>query len=214
MQFYYIGFNLKKAFTMIELIIVIAVVGVITAMVIPRFERDNLQEATEQVLKHIRYTQHLAMIDDVYDATQPRWFTRRWQIEFLNCGGYKVYSDTDMSGVGDVTEAARDPYSGLLIYTDNTCTINSLRDDEHVRIGDWYDITNIQLTGGCAAAQSIGYDNLGRPYNDINASIPLLTSTSNLINNDCNITLTVLSGESAVITIAKETGYARVSKWN
>ena len=58
----------KKAFTMLELVFVIVVSGILAATFIPRFDRDNLQEAADQVISHIRYTQHLAMVDDKFLA--------------------------------------------------------------------------------------------------------------------------------------------------
>ena len=60
-----------KAFTMIELIIVIVVAGILAGVMIPRLERNTLIEATQQVVKSLQYTQHLAMNNDIYDATDP-----------------------------------------------------------------------------------------------------------------------------------------------
>ncbi|WP_300367295.1 prepilin-type N-terminal cleavage/methylation domain-containing protein, partial [Hydrogenimonas sp.] len=53
--------KIKNAFTMLELIIVIVVVGILSAIMIPRFSDDKLREAADQIMSHIRYTQHLAM---------------------------------------------------------------------------------------------------------------------------------------------------------
>ena len=45
----------KRAFTMIELIFVIVVVGILAAMIMPRLERNGAKEAATQLLTHIRY---------------------------------------------------------------------------------------------------------------------------------------------------------------
>ena len=57
----------KRAFTMIELIFVIVVVGILAAIMIPKLNRNASREAANQILTHIRYTQHLAMQDDKYE---------------------------------------------------------------------------------------------------------------------------------------------------
>ncbi|MGB5964879.1 MAG: type II secretion system protein [Sulfurimonadaceae bacterium] len=70
------------AFTMLELIIVIIVAGILAAVMIPRLERDNLRMAANQVVRHIQYTQHLSMVNDVYDADDVNWSRRYWKIAF------------------------------------------------------------------------------------------------------------------------------------
>ncbi|MCF6310454.1 MAG: type II secretion system GspH family protein, partial [Sulfurimonas sp.] len=58
---------MKKAFTMLELVMVIVVIGILAAVMLPRVASDRLAEAATQVISHIRYTQHLAMVDDQFD---------------------------------------------------------------------------------------------------------------------------------------------------
>ena len=74
---------MKKAFTMLELVFVIVVIGIISAMIAPSFGGNNLREAADQVISHIRYTQHLAMMDDKFDINNPTWFKERWQLQFV-----------------------------------------------------------------------------------------------------------------------------------
>jgi len=74
---------MKKAFTMLELIFVIVVVGIISVMIAPSFGGNNLRQAADQVVSHIRYTQHLAMMDDKFDVNDATWFKERWQLQFV-----------------------------------------------------------------------------------------------------------------------------------
>ena len=55
----------KAAFSMLELILVIVILGFIAALGLPRLENDPLREAADQLVRHIRYTQQLAMNDNV-----------------------------------------------------------------------------------------------------------------------------------------------------
>ena len=57
---------LKRAFTMLELVFVIVVVGILAASIIPQLERDNLGEAAHQVARHIRLAQHHALVYDTF----------------------------------------------------------------------------------------------------------------------------------------------------
>ena len=76
---------LRKAFTMLELVIVIVVIGILTMVAIPRFKDDQLAELVDQTVSLIRYTQHLAMQDNPFDPQDPAWFKKRWTIQFIHC---------------------------------------------------------------------------------------------------------------------------------
>lgn len=109
----------RKAFTMIELIFVIVVVGILAIVMIPRFDRDNILEATHQVLSDIRYAQHLAMMDNRFEPSDEFWYQERWRIWFHNDGNapsnnhevYTIFSDEDHGGNADLGEIATDPVS-------------------------------------------------------------------------------------------------------
>ena len=65
---------MKKAFTMLELVFVIVIIGILAVVAMPSFQRDTLQEAGNQIISHIRYTQHLAMMDDKFNPADATWF--------------------------------------------------------------------------------------------------------------------------------------------
>ena len=191
----------KSAFTMLELVFVIVVIGIITAVMLPRIDRDNVFEASQQLISHIKYAQHLAMIDNRYDATNPLvtdWYEQRWQIELLACGGYIVYSDTNKGGGANRSEAADDPLTGKKLFTNTTCTENTL-DFPNVRLADYYGIDNIVTSADCGG-QSIMFDNIGRPY--------IANTINGVMTDPCDITLNMDgNGSGAVIRIEPETGY-------
>jgi Tfp pilus assembly protein FimT len=200
---------------MIELIIIIVVVGILSVVVMPRMEKDSLRDAANQVLRHIRYAQHLAMVDDVYNDQDTNWYRDMWKITFRtanNC--YTVYSDADDDYQADEDEAAVDPFTRTLLYADSGCTVDSARTTA-LLLEDEYGIDSITLAKPVAATANandcstatkkyIAFDNLGRPHTGVS------TPTGGLMVNPCEITISSGS-RSAVITVQPETGYAEIT---
>jgi type II secretory pathway pseudopilin PulG len=166
---------MKHAFTLIELIIIIILIGILAITVSPLFRRDTLIPATNQVLDHIRYTQQLALNQDmfvpsadfsIYPIDNPdnqrkkdakQWFKKWWRIQFHNNNSYSVYSDHPTTGAVDNYDGqarnddfvARDPFSGLFLFGD--IAGNSVYSDDQrqmlVDLQDEYGVTvNVQ---GC-----------------------------------------------------------------
>ncbi|MCZ6155883.1 type II secretion system protein [Campylobacter ureolyticus] len=171
----------KKAFTMIELIMIIVVVGILAVAVIPRVDRDTLVEATNQVASHVRYTQHLAMLDNKYDPRDSNWYRNRWKITFNN----NSYSITSGS-----TNAKNPQAPGKDLNPTESPELN---------LGAKYGITNIISTCG----NNIIFDEIGRPYSDFSGEV----GVNGLLQNDCNITISDGGNKNGIITIYKETGY-------
>jgi type II secretory pathway pseudopilin PulG len=197
----------KHAFTMIELIIIIVVVGILSAAVMPRLERDTLRDAANQVVRHIQYTQHLAMVDDVYNDTDNNWYLEKWQIGFRTTNRcYVVYSDLNQGGFADANEAAIDPLDKTLLFSNVTCTATG--NNTKILLATEYDINAINLSGGCGGANNyIAFDNLGRPH------VGFTGPVNNLMVARCDITLTS-GARNAVVSIDPETGYTRITAIN
>jgi type II secretory pathway pseudopilin PulG len=223
---------------MLELIIVIVVAGILAAVMIPRLERDNLREAANQVVRHIQYTQHLAMVDDIYDATDATWFRERWKIQFnKRVGGsddqwaYIVYRDINQDRTPDVNEIALDPMNSSQALTGGFSNATIKYGDEKasnkMNIGHAYGILDVDFIAGCnipndTQNKQISFDSLGRPYK--NRTDNLLTpfgttaiNTNRVISNQCIIELckvtnctTASASEKIQIAIEPETGYVHI----
>lgn len=214
---------MKKSFTLLELVFVIVVIGILSAVIIPRTSTNRLREAAIQIVSHIRYTQHLAMIDDNYNINDSKWYKKRWQIIFgtsastENKVAYTIFADSATSTTAtnpNIREMAIDPmnknkylsggYSGSL----DTSEVNATK---KMNLGISYDVSSVVFGGGCASSTvRITFDHLGRPIKD-----PLTTYTkaykdNKLIETACTITLNSDSEASIVISIEPETGYARM----
>lgn len=206
---------MKKAFTMLELVFVIVVVGIMAYVAVSSFSRNPLREAADQLVSHIRYTQHLAMMDDKFDPNDATWFRERWQIRFrllLGEYGYVIFSDKNQdrnSNQANPQEIAIDPLSGELL--------NGFLNFEKGNLTKAYGVTNINTScfvadGTLVTANrgSISFDSLGRPYSGVSNAA---TSAQYLLNQDCDITLSNNDG-NITIRVARETGYTFISSQN
>jgi len=178
---------MKKAFTLLEFVFVIVIIGILAAAIIPNIKTNPVQEAKIQLVSHIRYAQHLGMMDDKFDASTSgaTWYKNLWQIAFSG-NTYSIVSNNN-------TLYAKDP-----LTQDDLNAINLNAD---------YKITSIGYSGGCDAETDISFDHFGRPIiGDLDSATSILSLS--YLTADCIITLTNGS-ESATITITPETGYTR-----
>lgn len=213
----------RYAFTMLELVFVIVVLGIMAVLAMPRLDRDPLAEAAEQVARHIRYTQHLAMVDDRFDPTNPQWYSEMWVFRVHHTSDvnnnseeewfYEVFSDNaPYNGNSTINEEAIDPLTKQTLG--NGSLDNTVADDKIINLTRQYGITNVTFSGGNNPRNDLGptrvaFDNLGRPYRDAdpnaNANWRTFMLTSNL-----NITLFNAEG-NATITVTPITGHVSVT---
>lgn len=169
----------RFAFTMIELVFVIIVIGILSALAIPRFDRNNLREAADQVVSHIRYTQHLAMQENKFNLNDSLWYKKRWQIRFVKnlsytnatCGvktyndiwAYMIYTNESCTTPGcntnpNKSETAHNPLNSNELlsggYNNDLCIDNSLNPNDmqssvKMRLGESYGVKSIIFSGGC-----------------------------------------------------------------
>ncbi|EDZ62175.1 protein containing N-terminal methylation domain [Sulfurimonas gotlandica GD1] len=177
---------MKKAFTMLELVFVLVVIGILAAVMLPDMKSSKVAESAVQLQSHIRYAQHLAMVDDKFDAGNNVWFKDRWQIDFTG-NTYSIGSDDGA-----------------------TFAVDSLNRDQNlsaINLNDDYGVT-LNFGAGCGGANAeISFDHMGRPMiGDTNAWTQSYTAGS-LMVADCLITISMTGETSVVLTIRPETGY-------
>lgn len=179
---------MKKAFTMLEFVFVIVVIGILAAVIIPRTERNNVSEAAIELESQIRYAQHLAIINDKFDPNNATWFRNLWQIRF-NGNEYSIVSDNN-------TRFARNPQDDSNI--------------SNIDLNEKYQVT-VQPSGDCAGVSIISFDHLGRPIiGDISANAQPYVAGQLLQNNqNCSIVIKDDADmeSSATLRIHAETGY-------
>jgi len=196
----------RFAFTMLELVFVIIVIGILAVLAMPSFTSNPLQRAAEQVASHIRYTQHLAMVNDQFDTIDSTWWKERWQIRFLSNGNtqyYDIFRDENQGGNSDEIEEAIDPLTGMRLGSGNT--LNTPTDV--VNLTDSFSISEIGGTCVNGGTHKIAFDNLGRPY--LNVSTGLFSNP--VPNGGCTIVIKHQTDGNATISVQAETGYVSIS---
>lgn len=91
----------RTAFTMLELVFVIVVIGILAVLAMPSFQTNILQQATEQVASHIRYAQHLAIVDDKFSPTDQNYQNKRWR--FTMAGNDYSVTDSALTAIDPLT---------------------------------------------------------------------------------------------------------------
>jgi len=206
----------KNAFTMLELVFVIVVIGILAALAIPRFDRDLRQGAKDNLLSAIRHTQALALVDNKTNPAEANWQRAFWQIRFSNPSTpnnewvYSIGSNMDYATSLDKNESAIDPVNGKYMYSGDASPADS-DESPNIFLTKKYGIDTVTFNdcsgSSGSTAKHIAFDNLGRLHRGVfggeNNYRTLVT------NEDCIITFGFISeGISDLnITISQQTGY-------
>ena len=185
----------KSAFTLLELVFVIVIISIMTAVMMPKTNDEPARDAANQLKRHLQYAQHLAMVNDVFDDTNATWIKKRWGVFINTDQHYAVLHSSD--GSTSSFEYAKDPSS----HNDLSLT------SDITDLSEKFAITKVDLKCGGTAKTVITFDNLGRPYSYTNASwASNNTISSGRLTSDCIVKLT---GDGMVSTfiINKQTGY-------
>ncbi|AVK80885.1 Tfp pilus assembly protein FimT/FimU [Campylobacter fetus] len=229
---------MKKAFTLIELVIVLVIVGIMAFFTVPKLNRNDLRLAADQIVSHIRYTQHLAIIDDKFNQSDPDWYKKRWIFEFTNintqnkikgicentnCWRYNVYSDkTGSTNLNSIGQAAKDPENSskrlTAGFSPNSMSNTILKQlNLKLNLTHTYNINAIKFSDGCLAQRSnvgikIRFDELGLPY-DGNPDKPygqsFIDKTTGKVS-PCTIKLIHTNNDCIFIKVTPITGFAYV----
>ena len=200
---------------MIELVMVIVVLGILAALAMPRLDRDRVQEAADAVLSNIRYTQHLALLDNKQKFDDAQWQKEFWRIEFESCASgsglfFSIGSDIAHSGSIAQTQTALEPANGKPLFWRNTSSCTNGGDgtvSENIFLSKKFGVASVAGTGGCTG-KYIGFDHLGRPHTVFSTSA--VPNNSSYMSTACTFTFTMENSDTFAVTIQPETGYAQI----
>ncbi len=204
------------AFTMIELILVIVVLGILASLALPRMERDLQQEAKTNIVSALRYTKNLALSDDKTNPSVDKWQRELWQLRFASytVDGdtkwfYTISSDANHQGNVNQEETFIDPLNGKYMYhLAGDATLDETDESPNIFLSKKYGIDTIVFTGDqlCSGLQHIAFDNLGRPHSSLGSAKHDFRS---YLKTNCTITIGFESTSipDLIITIEAETGH-------
>lgn len=214
----------KRAFTFIELVIIIVVIGILSATIIPRISSSPLEEVTAQIASDLAYAQHLALISDDYDVEDENWFKKRWMLEFSETTydgekslRYSVYRDLDLSGnLNSINEVAKMPGEGndrymTAHFASSATAADRKKLNRNMDIEKRFGIKEVKFEGReCSKDRNkaIAFDNTGIPLRKVSTSGGggAKNPGDRYLTGDCNITLTHKNGGKGVITVTAEAG--------
>lgn len=175
---------MKKAFTMVELIFIIVIAGIIAMVALPKFKTSRLFEGRDEIINKLRYTQHLALLDNKFKIDDANWASNNWSFELKAAPKDSTY--TIKSG----DHEAIDPTNPKFKL-------------KNMLLGKEFGIDIGENTCG----DLISFDNQGRASKGLPSSNPY----SNIIQGCCTIELIDLSNkkQKAIIEVYGETGYVR-----
>ncbi len=209
---------MRRAFSLVELVIVIVVIGILASLSIPRLNEDNRAQAINHILTMIRYTQNLALHDSKQLRDNPKWQKGFWSFRIYKCQNENKYyfiiaSDSDRNGTITKNESAVDPSNGKYLYAYNNCD-QAKKDSEmspNVFL-DRFGINSITFSScagdlGSGNTKHIGFDRFGRVHKNFGSSNT--PDYKSYRRRDCKITFGFEDGKSPfTIVVKKETGFA------
>ncbi len=204
----------KVAFSLLELIFVIALIAIISSTLIPKTKISKLQMATHKIVLYLNYTRYIALIDDKFD-TKDDWELERWTIKFKNCTNiedgifYRIYSDKGHTGKAKKEECLKDPLTNKYLYT-NYCDEDIMGDrSKYILLTKEFSVEKVEVScysqNGSKTIGKISFGNDGQVYlsssenSDTNNIVPL--------DKQCTIKLFDEKDNFTTITIEPKTGY-------
>lgn len=220
----------RLAFTMLELVMVIVVLGILAAVALPRLDSDKRQEAADSLLSTIRFTQSIALMDNRNDRTgsglfapvRTNWQRSLWHIRFSSYAGgtkwfYTVSSSVDGTGNVDQNETAIDPSNGKFMYNFAGDGTIDPSESPNIFISEKFGINNVDFSNCTGAlgrtrssntARHVAFDYMGRPHKGIYLATH---DYATVMHSNCIIRFTFVNGGDPLdIQINSETGYAFV----
>ena len=141
---------MKKAFSLLEMVLVVVLIGLLYVLFIPKKQINKLEEATNRISMYLSYARYQAFIDDKY-SNEDLWHKKRWTMKFFRCdkdeGGiyFVIYSDTNMTGHPNQKESLKDSLTNRYIYSTNSCQEKN-DNSKYVLLTKNYDIKTVDIS--------------------------------------------------------------------
>jgi len=212
---------MNRAFTILEIVFVIVVLGILYTIASSSLANDRRQQAIESIYNALQQTRHMALIDNRTNPSDPEWQQELWHIHFAQAksrenGAKKGYFYTVSSNLNhganvNKDETAIDPSNGKYYYNRNGDEKINSDESPALFLSKNFGVENIKFSGGCGPSTYIAFDHLGRPY--VGGIYKAKELYSQVMLKDCYIEVEFEGDnlERAIFTIEEETGHVSVS---
>ena len=217
-----------NAFSFIELVIVIILIGIFSTLALNGYKRAYLDEAITQLESDLRYTQRLSLSDNRFDPTNPLWYKSNWQLVFTQTKkidgishviwGYTIFSDRNYDKKINISEVAVNPSDNAKLMTYGITSMHTLKEHQITRrlgLAKYYHITNVIFSPSCTnprgrKSRRLIYDNNGKPYWSYDEKKYRKKKSKYFfpIHSECTITLVNNEGKRS-LCITPYSGYIR-----
>lgn len=207
---------MKKAFSLLELIVVISLISLILTFTNLKIQDNSLDSLTERLVLYLKQTRYQSLIENQNIKDDYLWHKKRWTLKFFRCrktvGGfyYVIYSDRNRKGKPNLEESMNDPLTNKKIYSTNTCEYSN-KTSKYVLLTKEFGIDTIDIS--CNSTNSLGqisFGNDGRVYSKLSSY-----ENENYeyeIKNKCEIRLKSVKKGNRTIIIEPKTGYIYTKK--
>ncbi|MCV3439912.1 prepilin-type cleavage/methylation domain-containing protein [Campylobacter lari] len=227
---------MKQAFTLIELAFVCIILSLLFSMAYVYYKPDYLRLGAEQVLNDIKYTRHLALIQNdfrtkEFNIAKREWFKAKWQLYFIrsksatnNEQTYTIFLDKNGDGNANIgknminkdREIAVDLINPDILMNSGQSGVinqNDFKANLKYNIEKTYGISKVLFEGACKGSTRLIFDDYGRLYTPLkNAMRPYDKLSS--FNNNCIIRLSNKQDQHICIVINPISGYAYIPNFS
>ncbi|QOR01606.1 pilus assembly FimT family protein [Campylobacter sp. 2014D-0216] len=227
---------MKTAFTLVELVFVCVILSILFSISYFYFKPNYLRLGAEQILNDIKYTRHLALIQNDFRAKEfniakREWYKAKWQLYFIrsksatnNEQTYTIFLDKNGDGNANIgkhminkdREIAVDLINPNILMNSGQSGVinqNDFKANIKYNIEKSYGIVKVLFEGACKGTTRLIFDDYGRlytPLKNANRSYDKLSS----LDNDCIIKLSNYQDQHLCIVIDPFSGYAYIPKFS
>ncbi|AJC84307.1 prepilin-type N-terminal cleavage/methylation domain-containing protein [Campylobacter peloridis] len=227
---------MKKAFSLLELIIVSMILSIIFSMGYFYLKPDYLHLGAEQILNDIKYTRHLALMQNdfrvkEFNIAKREWYQAKWQIYFIrsktatnNEQTYTIFLDKNGDGNANIgkniinkdREIAIDLINPNILMNSGQSGVISQGDSKanpKYNIEKTYGISKVTFEGSCKGSTRLVFDDYGRLYSPLKNALRSYDKLLNF-NDNCIIKLSNKSNKHICIVINPLNSYAYIPQFN
>ncbi|ARE81340.1 pilus assembly FimT family protein [Campylobacter helveticus] len=227
---------MKKAFSLLEIVLVLSILGVILTFANFDLRQDKLSEGARSILNDILYTRNLALMQSSFRTNElnhakREWYKSRWQLYFINSAAtnyeqtYTIFLDKNGDGNANLgktnvnldREIAVDILNPVKLMNSGQSGVIH-KDDEKAsarfNIEKRFGIEKVEFKGACSGTTRIIFDEFGRLYSPLKSAKSVFDK--NLAKNSSTCILRFSSKYKKQICLVIDTlsGYAYIPKFN